>query len=86
MKKRTVTKATGKMDCLTVSAEAPVKPLLATLFVRLVALATASALEGCRWARTSSRVGSIAMGGLNGRSDVDEETEEEFEMSLEIGV
>ena len=51
-----VTRVIGKMDCLTVRAEAPVRPLLETLFSR--ALAMASTLEGRRWFRTSSILGS----------------------------
>jgi len=62
MKKRLVTSVTGKMDCLTVKADAPVRPLLATDLRPM--LATASALEGCRWDRTSSLLGSISIASL----------------------
>lgn len=65
MKKRLVTSVTGKMDCLTVNADAPVRPLFATDLRPL--LATASALEGCRWDRTSSLLGSISIASLRMR-------------------
>lgn len=66
-KKRIVTRAMGKMDCLTVKADAPVRPLLEMLL--RCWLSNASAVDGCRWRRTSSILGSslennmVAKGG-----------------------
>lgn len=59
MKKRTVTNVQGQIDCLTVKAEAPVRPLLVIVLLR-PAFAIASAFDGWRCARTSSLVGSMA--------------------------
>jgi hypothetical protein len=56
-KNRIVTRVMGKIDCLTVKADAPVRPLLDT-DLRWV-LCIASALEGLRCCAISSGWGSV---------------------------
>lgn len=58
-KKRIVTKTMGKIDCLTVREEAPVKALLETLLRCFCS--TASLLDGRRWSRTSMTSGSSSL-------------------------
>jgi ribosomal protein S3 len=65
-----VTKQTGKIDCLTVRADAPVKPLLVVVdFLR--AAATASAVEGRLCSRRSAMM--VQVSGRTGGAEAKRE-------------